>query len=388
MNKKKVILIRMCLVAMAGAVFALGGCAETQNEHFDTFDILEKNVAELQEAMAEGRISSVELVAWSLDRIQRYDYTIKALITLIDRREAFDLAGQLDRERQQSGHRSSLHGIPVIVKDSLDVTGMPTTGGTSVFINHDSKRDAFLVHKLKEAGAIIIGKGNLDELQIGTLGYSTAGDFTKNPYAPNFTPGGSSAGPAVGIASGFAVIGIGADSNGSIRIPSANNNLCGLRPTRGLVSNHGSIPGSIAMAQGPMTRSMTDLAHTLDIIAGHDAQDPITERSRGRIPPEGYSAFLDKESLNGAVIGYVSNLIEIPADKVGEDMAQVLAVSKQVLEDLKAAGAQLVRLDVTTPEDKILIDLIDGFNGIESVNKARYRWERYLADHQITNRGL
>ena len=245
----------------------LGSCGETHNEPAEVqnapFDSLEKNVVELQEAMAEGRTNSEELIEWSLNRIQRYDDTLKALITVIKRSEALDLARQLDRERGQSGPRSYLHGIPVIIKDSLDVIGMPTTGGTLVFKDNVSNRDAFLVDKLKQAGAIIVGKGNLDELQLGTLGYSTAGDYTSNPYASNFTPGGSSAGPGVGIASGFAVIGIGADSSGSIRIPSANNNLCGLRPTRGLVSNHGSVPGSIAMAQGPMTRTMTDLAHTL-----------------------------------------------------------------------------------------------------------------------------
>jgi Asp-tRNA(Asn)/Glu-tRNA(Gln) amidotransferase A subunit family amidase len=377
-----------CLLTFLAFLLVIGcgsdeeeGCIDT-NASRPTIDITEKSVDELQDAMSECQVNAVQLVNGFLERIETYDSSgprIRSMITVMDRNEALRLAKALDKERRASGPRSMLHGIPVLVKDSIDVEGLPTSGGTTVLKDAHPANDAFLVNRLKEAGAVVLGKTNLDELQKGGVGLSTLGDQTLNPYAPNRIPGGSSAGSAAGIAANFAVIGIGADTQGSIRYPAMHNNLCALRPTRGLISGHGSLPGSVMNeVKGPMTRTMCDLAHTLDVISGRDPEEPITSLGEPHIPEGGYRSFLDADGLEGARIAYIGNFIHIPSSQINESTAQVLEVSNQVLADLERAGATLVRIDLT--EEHLFFEKIGEMFGTGSIGKQRLLWDRYLSD--------
>jgi Asp-tRNA(Asn)/Glu-tRNA(Gln) amidotransferase A subunit family amidase len=366
-------------------VFIVTGCGnggeDSCTNPSGSIDITEKTVVELQDAMSECQVNSVQLVNGFLDRIEAYDQSgpvVNAMITVVDREQALEQAQALDEERNESGPRGMLHGIPVIVKDAIDVEGLPTSGGTTMLPDAYPPDSAHLVAQLEQAGAIVLGKTNLDEFQQGGWGLSTLGGQTLNPYDSDRSPGGSSAGSAAGIAANFAVIGIGADTQGSIRFPAMHNNLCGLRPTRGLIGGSGGMPSSvIAEVKGPMTRTMTDLAHTLDIIAGFDPDDPISSRGESHIPSEGYASHLDPDGLQGARIGYIGNFVHLPPDTVNEPTGQVLEVSNQLLSDLEQAGATLVRIDLT--EEHFIFEMVGEIPTMGGIGKQRLLWDEYLA---------
>ena len=348
------------------------------------FDITEKSIEELQQAMSSGQLTSVQLVQAYLKRIDAYNKVgpkIKAMVSTISKEIAIAQAQILDQERRVSGPQSNLHGIPVLVKDSMDVVGFPTTGGTTLFKDALPSRDAFIVAKLKNAGAIILGKTNLDELQTGAFGTSTLVGQSLNPYDLSRIPGGSSAGSGSGIAANFAAIGIGADTNGSIRTPSSYNNLFGLRPTRGLISRTGTMPGNEATdVLGPMTKNMTDLAYTLDIIVGPDAQDPATKLSVGRLPSTKYASFLNKNALRGMRIGYVKNFVEFSGTKgdvnIDPEVVEMVRVAKRVLTEFQNAGAQMIPIDFK-PTD-VLFQKIGKISGGLEVGRAKLLWDAYL----------
>ena len=220
--------------------------------------------------MGSGQVTSRQLVEAYLARIRKYDQDgphINAFISLNPK--ALETADALDAERKSKGPRSTLHGIPIVVKDNYVTEGMPTTGGSKALAGFESGRDAFMVKKLRDAGVVIIGKTNLHELAYGITTISSMGGQTRNPYDPTRNPGGSSGGTGAAVAASFAAAGMGTDTCGSIRIPSANNNLVGLRGTRGLSSRTGIIP--LAMTQdigGPLARTVTDLSIMLDATVG------------------------------------------------------------------------------------------------------------------------
>lgn len=292
---------------------------------------------EIQRRMDEGKLTSRELVSQSLERIERLNGRFLAI--LVVNPEAVETAGGLDTERKKSGPRSLLHGIPVIIKDSI-VTGdkMPTTGGTAALESFFSSKDAFLVGRLRQAGAVILAKSNLHELSYGFATLSTLGGQTLNPYAPDRQPGGSSGGTAVAVATEMGVVGIGEDTAGSIRVPAAFNSLVGIRPTVGLVSRTGVIPISPSRdTAGPMTRTVADAAIVLDVIAGYDPADPITASNARKIP-ETYTAFLNEGGLGGARIGVVRALFGTDT----ESSAAVNGVINLAIEKMQALGATLV----------------------------------------------
>ena len=207
------------------------------------FDVVEKTIPELQAAMAAGTVTSKQIVAAYLARIKAYDHdgpSLRAMIAVNPR--ALDAADALDKERAARGPRGPLHGIPVVIKDNFETADMPTTGGSIALAGFETGRDAFQVRKLRDAGAVIIGKTNLHELASGITTISSLGGQTRNPYDPTRNPGGSSGGTGAAIAANFASAGLGSDTCGSIRIPAANNNLFGLRGTLGLSSRDGIIP--------------------------------------------------------------------------------------------------------------------------------------------------
>ncbi len=340
---------RVVLTAALAAAACGGGGPEPSSP--PPFDVLEQTISELQAAMEAGRVTSRRIVAQYLARIEAYDRRGPALRALIGiNGGALDEAAALDRERVESGPRGPLHGIPVVVKDNYDVAGLPTTAGSSALAGWHPPDDAFQVAKLREAGAVIIGKANMHELAYGLTTVSSAGGQTRNPYDPTRNPGGSSGGTGAAVAAGFAAAGMGTDTCGSIRVPSSHHALAGLRGTRGLSSRDGIVP--LALTQdmgGPMTKTVTDLAIMLDATVGVDPADEVTARGRGRVP-DSYTAFLTEGALEGARLGVVTWLVgSAPED------APVAAVIRAAREAMAAAGAEVV--DVELPG---VPDLLEG----------------------------
>ena len=307
------------------------------------FDPLEKSIPELQRAMAAGRLTSAQLVSFYLDLVAAFDQTgprVNAVIAINPHARAY--ARELDDERRKKGPRGLLHGIPVLLKDNFDTNDMPTTGGCLALSGHQPKDDAFQVKKLRDAGAVILGKVNLHELALGLTTVSSIGGQTLDPYDLTRAPGGSSGGSAVAATLNFAAATLGTDTAGSIRIPSCHNNIVGLRPTIGLSSRAGIIPFSRTQdVGGPMARTVEDVAVLLDATSGYDANDPVTANSTGKIPRT-YTSSLKRDALKGARIGVLTEYF----GGAPEDM-EVAAVVKRAIDEMKAHGATAV--DVAIP---------------------------------------
>jgi Asp-tRNA(Asn)/Glu-tRNA(Gln) amidotransferase A subunit family amidase len=350
------------------------------------FDVMEKTIPELQAAMESGAVTSRELVGAYLARIRAYDHDGPRLNTMVAlNAQALDTADALDRERRDGRVRGPLHGIPIVVKDNFETADMPTTGGSLALAGFLTGRDAFMVRKLRDAGAVIVGKTNLHELASGITSISSLGGQTRNPYDPSRNPGGSSGGTGAAIAANFAVAGMGSDTCGSIRIPAANNNLVGLRGTLGLSSRFGIIPLSHTQdIGGPLARTVTDLALMLDATVGRDPADATTTAGDGHIPAS-YRTTLRADALKGVRIGALKNLFGTAPE---DDEAG--GIVRRALDAMKKEGAEIV--DVTIPA------LDDQLNG-SSVIASEFKWDLidYLAQfpnapvHSLTeimDRGL
>lgn len=296
---------------------AAGSVLNNQNAALATgigvFDIEEATIEQIQKALQTNKITSVELVQMYLDRIEAYDKNgpkINSILTINP--DALKIAAEMDKVRGK-GNQGPLHGIPVIIKDNINTKDrMPTTAGAIVLKDNYASEDSWVARKLREAGAIILGKANLSEWAYfmnnsAPSGYSALGGQVLHPYGPyTFSAGsvgGSSSGTGAGIASNFAAVGIGTETSGSILSPSSANSLVGIKPTVGLISRTGIIP--IALSQdtaGPMARTVTDAAITLGVLTGVDPTDPITKTSEGKALTD-YTAHLKRNGLKGARIG-------------------------------------------------------------------------------------
>ncbi|MCB1601791.1 MAG: amidase, partial [Xanthomonadales bacterium] len=314
----------------------------------------EPDIAQAQEDLAAGHYTSQQLVQHYLERIARLDHdgpAINAVLAL--QPEALAQAEALDRERQQDEVRGPLHGLPMLIKDNIDTADMPTTAGARAMAGHRPAQDAFIVARLRAAGALILGKTNLSEWanfrsNRSSSGWSGLGGQTRNPYDPTRNPCGSSSGTGAAIAADFAVVGIGTETDGSIMCPSGVNGLVGIKPTVGLVSRSGIIPISASQdTAGPMARSVADAAAVLSVIAGTDPEDPATvDADRHRVD---YREVLDQASLQGVRIGVLRQ------DFGFHD--QVDALLEQRLEDLRRAGAVLI--------DPVVIEVPDALGDAE-----------------------
>ena len=304
----------------------------------------EATISGIHAALAAKRATCVQVVQTHLQRIEAYDDrgpALNALITI--NASALKTAAELDKVAATRSPMRPLHCIPIVLKDNYDTADMPTTGGSRTLASSVPPRDAFVVKKLRDAGAIILGKANLTELARGGTTVSSLGGQTRNPYDLTRTPGGSSGGTGAAIAASFAVTGTGSDTGQSIRSPASALNLVGLRPTRGLVSRTGIIPVSTTQDQaGPITRTVEDAARMLDVMAGYDPADPITAFGARRIPPT-YTAFLDPARLKGARIGVLDAFFGREAVHLDVNAATENAIRKMV-----EAGATIVH--VTIPE--------------------------------------
>jgi amidase len=274
------------------------------------FELDELTVGELQSGMAAGKFTAHSLVRKYLDRIDDVDKHGPEINAVIETNpEALTIATELDRERKAKKLRGPLHGIPVLIKDNIDTNDrMTTTAGSLALGGSIPLQDSFVAKKLRDAGAVILGKTNLSEWANFRSGHSSSGwsgrgGQTKNPYVLDRNPCGSSSGTGAAIAANLAAVGIGTETDGSVVCPSSANSLVGLKPTLGLISRAGIIP--IAHSQdtaGPMARSVTDAALLLSALTGVDARDDATRASSGKSFAD-YSKFLDANGLKGARIG-------------------------------------------------------------------------------------
>ncbi len=297
-------------------------------------------IEDLNAAFDSGQLTSERLIEMSLARIEAYDRAGPELHAVLWLNEnALDRARELDQERRRSGPRSPLHGIPVVLKDNVDTGDMPTTGGSALLAGSIPPDDAFIVRKLRDAGAIILAKVNMSELASGGILSSVGNFFPKNPHDLARTPSGSSGGTGAAVAAAFSQIGIGTDTGGSVRGPSTANGIVGLRPTHGLLSHDGIIPLSINLDMaGPMGRHVYDVAAMLGAMTGVDPADPTTQKSEGRFETD-YTQFLDAGALQGARIG-------IARDLMGANEA-VDWIIEAALETMRDQGATI--LDVRYP---------------------------------------
>jgi len=333
------------LVALSCAVLS-GNALPDAKAQAPSFDLMEKTIPQLQAALSNGTITSKALVAAYLARVEAYDKHGPALnaVSVINNK-ALDEAAALDAERRAGKTRGLLHGVPMIVKDNYETAGMQTASGSLSMAGWVSPDDAVLVKKLREAGAIIIAKSNMQEFARGITTVGSLFGATRNPYALDRNPGGSSGGTGAAVAASFAAVGMGSDTCGSIRVPAAYNSLVGLRGTQGLASRSGIVPLSSTLdIGGPIGRTVTDIAIVLDAIVGYDPADAQTAASVGNIPRT-YTDALQLDGLRRARIGLLTDLFVLdPTD------AEVATSVRLAIDEMKGLGAEVV--EITIPDVK------------------------------------
>ncbi len=310
----------IALTAVAGAGAAAAAAAQGAPPgrraqgapRLRSFDLEEATIHDLGTAMAEGRWSSAEITGMYLRRIEEVDRPggavgLNSIIELNP--DALAIAGERDRERAAGTVRGPLHGVPIVIKDNIDTADrMRTSAGSLALANSAPSRDAFVVERLREAGAVILGKTNLSEWANfrsthSSSGWSGRGGQTNNPYALDRNPCGSSSGSGAAVAASLAAAAIGTETDGSIVCPSSANGIVGIKPTVGLVGRSGIVPISHSQdTAGPMARTVADAAALLGVITGTDPRDAETKRSEGKRQPD-YTKYLDPNGLKGARIG-------------------------------------------------------------------------------------
>ena len=314
-----------------------------------TFDLLTSTVADIQAAVASGALTYERLVQLYLNRIDAYDKKgprLNAVLAINSR--ALETARALDAERKAKGLRSPLHGIPVAVKDNVDVSDMPSAAGALALAGPPPRRDATVITRLREAGAIIFLKTNMDELALGSFGVSSLGGQILNPYDLSRHPGGSSGGTAVAITAGFATVGIATETGVSIRSPASNSSIVGIAPSEGLVSRSGVVPNSFTQDRiGAHARTVADAALLLNYMRGFDADDLSTSQSLGRIAPEPLAAKLDDGALSGARIGVLRDLFRkggefAPGNRLIDSQIEAMAKQGAAIERELTTGIDLL----------------------------------------------
>lgn len=306
-------------------------------------DLSEITISALIEGYRTGQWTARAVVSWYLERIERLDRAgprINSVISLNP--EILAEADALDLALKSSGPVGPLHGVPILIKDQIDVKEMPTTLGSILFRSNMPQRDAFLIAKLRAAGALMLGKTTLGEFGAGDTHGSLFGS-TRNVYALDRTAGGSSGGSGAAVSANFCTVALGQEGFASIRRPSIWNGVVGMRPSVGLVSRGGVYDGwpSVLGSVGPMARTVEDAARILDCIVGYDPVDPVTAHGVGRLR----GSFVDQlgaGGLEGARIGVLRTSIGVGAEPEAEDFKRVRAVFEKSLGALEAAGAVLV----------------------------------------------
>src|SRR4051812_44677382 len=334
--------------SMLGAALATGAAAALadpaiaqEQSHVPPFELEEITVADLQQAMAAGRLTSKVITQKYLERIDALDRRGPTLRHVIETNpDALKIAEQLDAERKAGTVRGPLHGVPVLVKDNIDTADrMTTTAGSLALEGNIAAKDAFLVGQLRAAGAVILGKANLSEWanirsNRSSSGWSARGGQTKNPYALDRNPSGSSSGSAGAVSANLCALAVGTETDGSIMSPSSCCGIVGIKPTVGLISRAGVIPISSSQdTAGPMARTVADAAALLGAMTGVDPEDDATKASDGRAQTD-YTKFLKADGLKGAKIGVL---------RMGERWhPRVKPIMEAAIAAMKSAGATVV----------------------------------------------
>jgi amidase len=335
----------MCAFTLI-AITGLYSCKmdATTNTAEEPFDLLEMDIATLQQAYANGEHTVEDVVLAYLDRIEAIDRNGPELNSVIMvNPDALLIAKQLDEELKQGKSRGPLHGIPVMLKDNINTHDqMPVTAGSRALANSFPPDESFVAQKLKKAGAVILGKTNLSEWanfrgELSTSGWSGVGGQTKNPYVLSRNPCGSSSGSGAAVSANLTMFAIGTETNGSIVCPSHANGIVGIKPTVGLVSRYGIIPIAYSLdIAGPMARSVRDAAIALGALTGIDPNDGLTRFSEGQYHTD-YTQFLKEEGLKGKRIGWFTG-------PQGANF-KVDTLMKQAVDFFRSQGAEIVTID-------------------------------------------
>jgi amidase len=345
--------LKVSAAGIAGlTIFGKAGGAMRAAKHEPFPELVEATISDLQAKMKSGELTSRRIVEMYLERIKHFDSKLHSVIELNP--DALTIADQMDRDRKKKKIHSMLHGIPILIKDNIDTSDkMLTTAGSLALVDAPlPKHDAFVVQRLRKAGAVIIGKTNLSEWANfrstkSISGWSGRGGQTNNPYFLDQNPCGSSSGSGVAVSANLAAAAIGTETNGSIICPAVSNGVVGIKPTLGLVSRTGIIP--IAHTQdtaGPMARTVTDAVILFNAIAGRDASDPVTTEGEKRKSKD-YTKFLDADGLSGARLGLVMQYTTRP---------EVKEYYQKYLQLLRDAGATLVEVNFVPDYSKLADD--------------------------------
>ena len=334
------------------------------------FVLEEATLASVHAAFKAGTLSCQSLVQQYLARIEAYDKkgpALRAIITVNP--EAMKTAAELDRRyREGKGPVGPLHCAPIVLKDNFNTADMPTSSGNLAMKDSRPRADAFSVARMREAGALILAKSNLQEFARGGVSISSLGGQVLNPYDLTRNPGGSSGGTGAAMAANFGLLGTGSDTGQSIRSPASANALVGVRPTRGLVSRSGVMPNSATQDEiGPITRTVADAARLLEVMVGFDPKDPVTALGVGKHPAS-YVGALQAGALNGARIGVMGNLY-------GREPrhAEVNAVMERAIAAMKSMGATIVRFELPEYDKLSTLVATDRY-------EARTVFDQYFAD--------
>jgi len=322
-------------LGLAGLALALGGAAAQRPADL----VVEGSISSIQQALLAHSVTCVEIVQAYAERIARLDKSSGLNAITEVNAAALDSARRLDQKLRRGERRGALFCVPLLVKDNIDVGGLPTTAGSIALKDHRPSRSSFIVQRLEAADAIVLAKTNMGEWAFSPREtVSSSYGVTANAYDRSRTPAGSSGGTASGITASFGLAGLGTDTGNSVRGPSSHAALVGMRPTLGLVSRTGIVPLFLDRdTAGPMTRTVEDNARLLSVIAGPDARDAMTAGARGRV--QNYAATLNRSALRGARLGVIRAL----AQPASTD-PKVLAVFNQALTELSSAGAVLIDL--------------------------------------------
>ncbi len=329
-------------------------------------DVTTMSIDELMNAMDKGYLTSETLVSIYLERIEEYDDMFNSINQLNDK--ALEQAKELDRERANGNLRGRLHGIPILVKCNIDVYGITTTAGTKALKDNYPKENAFVVQKLVDEGAIILGSTNMSEMAFSAGNSYSSYGYVRNAFNTEYTSYGSSGGSAVSVAAAFAAVSLGTDTNSSVRIPAAGAGLVGIRPTLGLVSRSGVIPYDVERdTVGVLSKSVADNALLLDIISGVDKNDSKTENSKD------FKMDVNNFSLEGVTIGvptqYTKGNVNF-SGVMGLTDSDIYNLVEESIKKLESAGATIVYLDNFVKNSNLTlannsmsgITLCDGFN--------------------------
>ena len=403
MNRRN-FLLNTSIISLSASTFTLQSCQSSDinanqqtvstTDFVDDFELNEISIEALQQKMTDNsaQYSARKVAQMYLQHIENIDKNGPKLNALIEiNPDALTIADALDKERKEGKIRSILHGIPVLIKDNIDTADkMNTTAGSLALVGNIATNDAFVVQQLRNAGAVILGKTNLGEWanfrsQKSTSGWSSRGGLTKNPYILDRNPSGSSSGSGVAVAANLCVVAVGTETDGSVVCPAATNGVVGIKPTVGLISRSGIIPISKTQdTAGPIARTVKDAAILLGILAGIDANDPITNQSKNKSYTN-YVPFLDINALKGKRIGVEK--------KPPSSNPLINKLFDEALKTLQQQGATIVQIELldkiyelSPSELEVLTyEFKDGVNKYLSTANAKVKSLKEAIDFNKTN---